>query len=138
MKRAVSILFAALILVSGIHLTIASHICCGELAAVKCSITGEKATCGMEDNSAPCPANGVIEVDCCKNRIAACSTDHNYFPSFQEIENVQSLALAHFVAISSGNPSEIYSPKTYHSMVGPPVFDGYNSVKQSFICVFII
>ena len=138
MKRVISILFALLILISGINLTIASHICCGELAAVKCSITGEKATCGMEDNSAPCPSNGVIEVDCCKDRIAFCSTDHDYFPSFQEVKNIQSLTISHFVAISTGNLAEIYYPETHHSMVGPPVFDGYNSVKQSFICVFII
>jgi hypothetical protein len=108
------------------------------LAAVKYSVTGEKATCGMEDNSAQCPANGVIETDCCKNRIASCSTDHDYFPSFSEVKNIQYPGISHFVPISSGNLAEINHSETYHSMVGPPVYHGYNFVKQSFICVFII
>jgi hypothetical protein len=138
MKKVLSILFASLILVSGIHFTIASHICCGELASVKYSVTGEKATCGMEDNSAQCPANGVFEADCCKNHIASCSTDHNYFPSYQEVRNVQSLDIPNFYSISAGDLAEIYRPETYHSMVGPPVYYGYSFVKQSFICVFII
>lgn len=138
MRKAISILFALLILVSGIHLTIASHICCGELAAVKYSITGEKATCGMEDNTASCPANGVIGTDCCKNRIATCVADNNYFPSELGIKTIPDFSAPVQYATPSVSFFATYNPATYHSMVGPPIFDFYNSVDQSFICVFII
>ena len=138
MKKIFSILFASLILLSGMHLTFASHICCGELAAVKYSFTGEKASCGMTDIQAPIPINGEIKTDCCKNKVATFATDNNYFPSF-------SLAKAfsgEFSSLVACLPDfSIFTPvlsKTYYSMVGPPVLQSCTSVDQSFICDFII
>jgi hypothetical protein len=138
MKKVFSILFASLILLSGMHLTFASHICCGELAAVKYSFTGEKASCGMVDIQAPIPINGEIKTDCCKNKIASFCTDQNYFPSFTKIkaftgETTPILAVRPEIFISTPALS-----KTYNSMVGPPVLQSCTSVVQSFICVFII
>jgi hypothetical protein len=137
MKKLFSILFASLILLSGLHLTVASHLCCGELAAVKYSFTGEKASCGMEDEQSATPVNGKVKGICCENNIASCSTDNNYFSSTtivkeitQEISPVCDL-LPEFI---------IPAPalfKTYHSMVGPPVSTSFNAVDLSFICVFI-
>lgn len=138
MKSLFSILFASLILLSGMHLTVASHICCGELAAVKWSVTGEKATCGMEDNTSPSPVNGTIETDCCKNRVASCVADSNYFPSTQDVKEVTFVTAPSFAVVPAVILAVIQYSKTYHSMVGPPVFNPNNSVEQSIICVFII
>lgn len=138
MKRVFSILFSLMILLSGVHLTVASHICCGELAAVKWSVTGAKASCGMEDQSAPCPGDGSIDTNCCKNHLSQCSTDGNYFPTVQKSEvasTTQVQLLATFITLPS--PAPVLN-KTYHSMVGPPVQSNWNSVDQSTICVFII
>ena len=138
MKRAFSILFALLVLFSGMHLSVATHTCGGELAAVKYSITGEKATCGMEEDQNPAPLNGAIKSDCCKNNVASCSADNNYYPSFTEFkaftgDHAPVMAILPGFFISTPNLS-----KTYYSMVGPPVSKNYTSVDQSFICVFII
>ena len=138
MKKLFSILFASLILLSGLHLTVASHICCGELAAVKYSVTGEKASCGMEDNTGSCPANGEIGTNCCKNRIASCMSDGNYFPSSPEVKDLPSVTAPHFVFLTKIFIPAAQISKSYHSMVGPPVLHSYNSVDQSFICVFTI
>ncbi len=137
MKKLFSILFASLILLSGLHLTVASHICSGELAAVKYSFTGEKASCGMEDDQSSTPVNGAINRVCCENNVASCSTDNNYFSSStivkeitREISPVCDL-LPEFI---------IPAPalfKAYYSMVGPPVLKSFNAVDLSFICVFI-
>jgi hypothetical protein len=138
MKRVFSILFASLILLSGMHLTIASHICCGELAAVKYSFTGAKANCGMTDIQSPIPINGEIKTDCCKNRVASFTTDHSYFPSFSKVlafDSETTPILAVFPNIFISTPA---LSKTYYSMVGPPVLQSCTSVDQSFICVFII
>jgi hypothetical protein len=138
MKKAFSILFALLVLLSGIHLSVATHTCGGEFAAVKYSITGEKATCGMEEDQNPAPLHGAFKSDCCKNNVASCSADYNYFPSFTEYKAF------------TGDTAPVLSPlpdffistpilsKTYYSLVGPPVSKNYSSVDQSFICVFII
>ncbi len=138
MKKLFSILSALLILLSGLHLTVASHICCGELAAVKYSVTGEKATCGMEDHTSPSSPNGEIDTNCCKNRIASCMSDSNYFPSSKEVKDLPSEVASISVSfIKICIPADLIS-MTYHSMVGPPVLNFYNSVDQSFICVFTI
>lgn len=138
MKKVFSILFASLILLSGIHFSVASHICGGELAAVKYSMTGEKATCGMEDSENPTPINGAIQSDCCKNHVAFCSADSNYFPSFAGVKAfVTKSAPASFVLPDVFINSPVWM-KTYYSMVGPPVIKFHTSVDQSFICVFII
>lgn len=138
MKKVFSILFASLILLSGIHLTIASHICCGELAAVKISVSGKMATCGMEDIQYQLSSNRTIKSDCCKNKIASCSADNNYFPStsgLKAFKNETAPALALLPALTLSTPVLF---KTYYSMVGPPVLQSYTSVDRSFICVFII
>jgi len=138
MKRVFSLLFSVLILLSGMHLTVASHLCGGELAAVKCSVTGEMASCGMQESQQPVPGNGTIESGCCKNSVAVCKSDGNYLFSFQKLKAVPPVK-APLLQIALCHPlPEVVLSKTYHSMVGPPVPTGYNSVDQSFICVFII
>jgi uncharacterized protein YxeA len=48
MKKIFSILFAVMVVLSGMHISISTHICGGEIAAVKLSVSAVKATCGME------------------------------------------------------------------------------------------
>ena len=131
-------MFSVLILLSGIHLTVASHLCGGELAAVKCSITGEMASCGMQESQMPVSGSGSIESDCCKNSVSVCRTDGNYLSSFQHLKAVPSAKAPLLQVAISHQKTEVIFSETYHSMVGPPVTTGYNSVDQSFICVFII
>ena len=138
MKRVFSLLFSVLILLSGMHLTVASHLCGGELAAVKCSLTGELASCGMQESQIPVSGNGAIESDCCKNRIASCESDGNFFSPSRELKELPSFKAPNYVAVlCNGNPS-LFLLKTYHSMVGPPITSHCSVVQQSFICVFII
>ncbi|MEI7424140.1 MAG: hypothetical protein WCK18_18705 [Prolixibacteraceae bacterium] len=138
MKRVFSILFASLILLSGLHFTVASHICCGQLAAVKYSITGEKATCGMETDEDWTPANGVIHSDCCKNRVNACSSDGNYFQSLTPVQEIASIDLFTFGVIPDFLLQETIFPRAFSSSSGPPLIKNYTSVDQSLLCVFLI
>jgi hypothetical protein len=137
MKRIFSILFASLILLSGLHFTVASHICCGQLAAVKYSVSGEKASCGMEEVNYY-PANGVIHSDCCKNNITVCASDGNYFlsPTFvQEIASIDLLAFAVAPDLMVNTP--VFT-NTCNSFAGPPLIKSYTPVDQSLLCVFLI
>ncbi len=138
MKRVFSLLFAVLILLSGMHLTVASHLCCGELAAVKWSFTAEKASCGMQESQIPVSGSGAIESDCCKNRIASCESDGNYFSPSRELKDLPAIKAPAYVAVLSNSNTSLVLIKTYHSMVGPPVTSPCRAVEQSFICVFII
>jgi hypothetical protein len=83
MKKFFSISFSLLILLSGMHFTIATHYCGGKIAATKISVTGEIASCGMEVPANQCPTNGrQIGSHCCNDKISAFVVDSNYAPSF--------------------------------------------------------
>lgn len=87
MKKLLSILFASLILLSGMHFTVATHYCGEASAYTKLSVSGELATCGMEgtvDNcSSPVKLN---EANCCKDKVAAFVVDPNYSTSFAQLK----------------------------------------------------
>ena len=53
MKKTVTILSAFLILLSGVHFTIATHYCNERLAGTKISLSGKTASCGMESPEKP-------------------------------------------------------------------------------------
>jgi len=92
----------------------------------------------MEENTSTIPANGVVNAKCCENRVSTCMSDGNYFSSAQKVKDLPAVTAPVF-----GTPAKIcipaaYTARTPHSMVGPPVLSPFNSVDQSFICVFII
>jgi hypothetical protein len=83
MKKLLSISFALLILLSGMHFTIATHFCEGELSASKVSFSGELASCGMEGSVDQCFSSCKhSDSDCCKNEVSVLAVDHNFAPTF--------------------------------------------------------
>ena len=88
MNKLASISFAIIIVLSGMHFSIATHICGGEVATVKWSFSGRKATCGMEDSKSSCPVNNSIASDCCQNKIMIYAVDKNYSPSTFQFKEV--------------------------------------------------
>jgi len=72
-----------LILLAGMHFTIATHYCCGKLVLAKLSISGELASCGMEKGAVdkclmPVKLSGP---HCCKDKVSILVVDHSYLPS---------------------------------------------------------
>ncbi len=138
MKKAVSILFAALILISGMHLSIATHICGGEVAAVKWSFSSKKADCGMETSKSGCPAHNGIASNCCHNQIAYFTVDNNYKPStFQVKDVVKKVSQVFAVPVNVFSTSLIY-PVSSYANVSPPDKSIANAVSLADICVFRI
>src|SRR5512138_2236142 len=81
MKKVLSIVFAGLILLTGMHLSIAAHLCGGEVASVKLSFSGQEATCEMEMPKECSVHNELTASGCCKNKVSYYSVDKNYSPS---------------------------------------------------------
>jgi len=71
MKKIFSILFAAMILLSGMHLSIATHYCGGEISQVMLSFSHENASCGMcgEKETTTIEKN-VSNEACCKDEMS--------------------------------------------------------------------
>ena len=138
MKKLLSILFAFLILFSGMNISIATHICGGEIAAVKWSFSGKMATCGMERQNQESPLQKSITSNCCHNKIMVYSVDNIYSPSSLQIKEVTK-TLLHLI----NKPINI----TFHSLnalsslytyVNPPGIIITSEVCLADICVFRI
>lgn len=136
MKKLVSILFVIVILFSGLHLTIATHFCGGEIAAVKWSLSGEKAGCGMNDVKSESAAS--FESDCCHDQLAAFNLDHDYAPSTFQLPVVSQQLVPQFL-ISVFTFVQNFSPQqiSYASVHQPGNLQP-SDVYLSDICVFRI
>lgn len=88
MKNVLTILLAFFILISGMHLSIAKHICGGELADVKISISETTSSCGMEKAQTACGAHDQTTSDCCRNEITRLEVDHYFGSPSMEINKV--------------------------------------------------
>ncbi|MHB9142260.1 MAG: HYC_CC_PP family protein [Paludibacter sp.] len=136
MKKLFSILFAALILLSGMHLSMASHYCEGELTAVKWSLDDEKASCGMATDHQTIP-NG-YSAECCQDQLAFYEVDNNYNPaSFQLNQPTDQLLQVFYIPETSG--LLLHSTKlSSKTNVQPPGKFFACAVSLPDICVFRI
>lgn len=138
MKNLLSILFAALILLSGMHLTLATHFCGGEVSAVKLSLAQEKASCGMCGEAQNTPTDKTLSTEgCCKDEMAYYAVDTNYNPSnFHLNKPVNQLLQVFYIPQNVGLPS---LSSVYHATVQQPPgeYSAY-AVDRPLICVFRI
>lgn len=139
MKKVISISLTLLMLIALFHFSVATHYCMGKIAASKISLSGELATCGMENDENELPQTGThLGLDCCDNVLVFCGINSNYFPSFSFVpesynNNFQVFSLPAGLTICS-----ITSFTAINTSVNPPGVSASNSVDLSAICVFRI
>lgn len=139
MKKLLSITFAFLILFSGLHITVASHYCGGEMSVAKVSVSGELATCGMEDGLTPCSAPVKIgATSCCKDKVAALLVDSNYAPSYTLSAKVKPLLIKDYGFQASLGSHFKQSVSLTYSSNSPPGHYLVSAVSLPTICVFRI
>jgi hypothetical protein len=139
MKKLVSISFALFILLAGMHLTVATHFCGGEIAATRVSFTGHLASCGMESDAKTIPYSETnFAAHCCDNQISIFAINNNFIPAeFHAQEITQNMQ--HEFYIRAGFSFE----HKYLSSLGltnasPPCNFSANAVSTAGICVFRI
>jgi hypothetical protein len=138
MKRIFTISFALLVLISGMHISLATHICGGEVAAVKWSFSEEKASCGMETSKNDCPEQNTIKSNCCSNHISVLAVDNNYnLSSIQLKEVTLSLLQVFYVPTSLSFHSSIASSLIVDNFI-PPNIGLTSAVSLADICIFRI
>ncbi len=141
MRNILSILFASLILISGLHISIAKHFCSGESSSFeKISVTGEFATCGMEDPKGEEPLQGVnFKAHCCDNEVSTMVVDNNYAPSFSIFKAFpQPVLQVYNNNIEVLNLQQIVLIDLYNTNVLPPGNYLASAVSLPDICVFRI
>ncbi len=139
MKKLLSISFALLILLSGMHFTIDTHYCGGKFAASKASFSGELASCGMEGLVDECSAPGIhLKKHCCDDKVSALAVDHNFAPSFTGFTTfAQHLLQVYIVPLSL----EVHSLSVINHIstsVSPHGNFLIHAVSLPKICVFLI
>ena len=138
MKTVGAIPLIILLLFTGIKVSVATHYCCGRVAATRVSLTGEQASCGMEKDYGTKPLQDVFETHCCDNVTSTCSFSNNYFPSLYNYDNVQLKDIAPF-NLHSDTLSFLEPPITSSDQPGrPPGTRFTNDVFLSSICVYRI
>jgi hypothetical protein len=136
MKKLVSILLAAILLLSGMHLSMATHYCGGKIAAIKWSLDEKKASCGMLMDHQTLP-NG-YNSECCQDQIAFYAVDNNYNPSTLQINQPTIQLLQVFDIPKVVGIQFLYSNSTTNTNVQPPGNYIASSVSLPDICVFRI
>jgi hypothetical protein len=138
-RKTASIFLAILVLLTGIHLSISSHFCCGQLAAVKVSVIGKSASCGMEGNaSATLPAGKVIKSHCCANELTTLSVDSNYSPSFaKNVDILQKVTPINGALLIEIDKSLTFVKNPY-PILSPPGICQMSAVELEEICIFRI
>jgi len=137
-KKLLSISFALLILLSGMHFTIATHYCGGEIAATKASFSGQLASCGMESCD-ECSIPGVqLKEHCCDDKVSALAVDHNYAPSFFNFTAFAQHILQVYIIPVNFEVHSLSSIYLISTSVSPPDNFLVHAVSLAKICVFLI
>ena len=139
MKKIFSILFAMLIILSGMHLSFAAHFCGGEISQVKVSFTHEKASCGMCSEEQKAPNTKTVSTEsCCKDEMSFFAVDNNYSPSTLQINHSAKQLFQVFDIPKTIGIQFNHTNSALNTNVQPP--DNYiaSAVSLPDICVFRI
>jgi hypothetical protein len=138
MKKFLTIPLALLILLSGMHFTVATHYCGGSLAATRLSFSGKQATCGMNMHKSENTTETQISRQCCDDKIAVYQVDNNYSPSTFHLKDLSHTVLHEFFAPEGFSFQSHILAITNHTNSSPPDYNRANAVRMADICVFRI
>lgn len=139
MRKGISILFALIVILAGARLSIATHYCCNKVAAIKVSLSGKLASCGMENTEESIPAMGnFLTSHCCDNQVINVGIINNYTsPVSNFTENTKSFLQFYYYHLSQSFYSKTVSDSFYTS-IRPPGRFTVSDVDPDDICVFRI
>ena len=139
MKTILSIPLSLLILFTGINVKIASHYCGGNLSAVKVSLNGEHASCGMEQQSGTKPSEDQFSRHCCDDVISSVCISINYVPvSTWSIPNAGQEINHTFITQDQLLISQPVHLSVLSGSRRPPGGFSPSAVEQKVICIFQI
>ena len=137
MKKIIPILFILSAILSGIHITVATHYCRGSVTASEVSFSGKMASCGMEDVQNECPVQPFIGNNCCEDQVTFYRISSNYIPEYFR------------VSLTTGFPDMPFAPEcdvllrgshidVYRTLELPPGEKLKSAPSLSEICVYRI
>lgn len=130
---------ATLVLMTGLHLSFASHYCGGNLVAVKFSVAGKHASCGMESQAGSSqPAGKIFKSDCCADEVTNLAVDPDYSISSWQGKDLTQKVMPYFAIPVAESVKESHAAKYFGQTLSPPGSFRQNTVELAVICVFRI
>ena len=139
MRTLLAIPLMLLIPFSGISLKYAAHYCRGNQVATKISLTGELASCGMEQSPEPSVHGMIIKTKCCDNVTTSYSFNGNYIPTYHNTLRQLNNLTAKISFAVTGMPVA-YIP-IIHDTINiskPPGFNYPDLMDRSRLCILRI
>ena len=138
MRKVLSIPLALLILFSGLTVNIATHYCCGMPVETMVSLSGELATCGMEQVKTITSSQEVFTNHCCENVVSSRTFNNNFIPSFYFLNNpdfqIIDAAYLPFENSALNSGFKFFSSE----IIRPPGTNTLFQSKQESLCIFRI
>lgn len=137
MKRALSILAVLLTVASVAHVSVATHYCHGVPVATRVSLSGEYASCGMEETESNCPVHGQnLDRHCCDNTMSFYGIDNTTLNTAFQAPEVQRALNLYTIAFSQAVSNNLFNPVSEFSDTGPPQSVSIPAVDLPVICQF--
>lgn len=134
MKKNFSISLALLLLLSVMNISIATHYCGGKVAAVKYSLTGVKASCGMEVNEEVVKETQ-FTANCCEDEVSVYALKDDYRLSSFQIKEIKEILLQFTPVPVNLFIDYINFKNAYYTNVIPPGISVASTNKLADICV---
>jgi len=137
-KKTLSILTVLLTIASMLNFSVARHYCRGVEVASRFSLSGELASCGMEETENGCPLHGqMLDNHCCDDSVIMYGIDNtciNSPYSFPEESRTNHLPL--LPAQATAVNSMLLLTGSYFTDTGPPLSRDPATVHLTSICLF--
>lgn len=137
MKKALSILAVILTVASVAHVSVARHYCHGVPVATRVSLSGEFASCGMEESEENCPVHGhSLDSHCCDNTISFYGVDNTTINSTYQAPEAPKTFNLLAVAFAQAISNSLFTSVSEFSDTGPPPTFSHPAVDLPVICQF--
>lgn len=134
MKKMFSILFAVLILFSGLTVNLAVHYCRGMEASKKLTLSGSLPGCGMESHQS---SKGLHNPSCCSNVVKSYTFSNTFFSSSVSPETAK-VQIQHAMVTAEAFTFDQPAAELRLLNNRPPGVFMAQDVELDFICIFRI
>jgi hypothetical protein len=137
MKNILTILFAVILPVSGLQISLDRHYCGGSLADVRISFSGKPATCGMESEEQAFPSFQTVESNCCEDQMTVLRIAGQYFPEQFKLKlPVRNITILYHPETNLGTTNPGFTTLISHTIKSSD--DLRQRLKPPDICIFRI
>ena len=137
MKRAAASILALILILSGMHLTLATHLCGGQRIGATVTFGATAQSCCKKERS-DISTGLQLQRTCCDNHLSTWSVDTSYYPTPNGLLKTNLTSLPFYVYAYPTALWKVACTPILHSVIHPPGRLSFNAVELPRIGVFRI